>query len=270
VRVFGLHVAQGLGSPDRPSALAEVAGVRVLSLELLRTDAEIESALPTGAHVLVDAPLWVPEDPGSSRDLERVLAWCDIPLMPVTGRRLDALFGGRRGVLLAERLGRERVLAECAPDAVLRQLTYESLRADARPVDLAGFRTAWLELRPPRYRPKGAGRARPSGLAPAAGLIAHALDLGGWSPRPHASDLDAIDDAARLDALVCALVARRALDAPGSAVTIGAPGAPRMVLPVSPLLLDRLEVNVRRLREEGAISPAFAIERGFGGAASGS
>jgi len=259
VRLIGLHLLQPLGlvAGERRSALAEVdAGGRLLRLELLGSDAEILAALPPApALVVVDAPLAVPDEEGQ-RDVEWLLAWCDATVFPVSRRRLRQVFGGARGVDLAERLAAGgRTVAETVPDLVLRQLAWERRRpAGAPPLDLAAYRTAWLGVRAPVYRPKGAGRARPAGLAPAHALLAGALDLAGWSPAPDPDDWTALHDAALLDALACACVALRVQrDAAGLTATVGTPERGLVVLAADANLRERLAVNLARMRAEGAI-----------------
>jgi hypothetical protein len=259
VRLVGLHLLQPLGlvASERRSALAEVdAQGRLMRLELLGDDAEILAALPPApALVAVDAPLAVPDEEGQ-RDVERVLAWCDVPVFPVSRRRLRLVFGGARGVDLAGRLAAGgRTVVETLPDLVLRQLAWERGRPEgAPPLDLADYRAAWLTVRAPAYRPKAAGRARPAGLAPARALLADALDLRGWPPAADPDDWTALHDAARLDAIACACVALRLhRDRETLTATLGTPERGRVVVAADDNLRGRLAVNLARLRAEGAI-----------------
>jgi predicted nuclease with RNAse H fold len=259
VRLVGLHLLQPLDlvASARRSALAEVDGSgRLLRLELLGGDDEILAALPSGpALVAVDAPLAVPDETGQ-RDLERVLSWCDVPVFPVSRRRLQQVFGGARGVALAARLADDgRTVVETLPDLVLRQLGWERRRPQgAPPLDLAEYRAAWLSVRAPAYRPKAAGRARPAGLAPARALLAGVLDLEGWAPAADPDDWTALHDAARLDALACACLALRAhRDAASLTAVIGSAERGRVVVAADDNLRHRIAVNLARLRGEGTI-----------------
>jgi predicted RNase H-like nuclease len=256
-RILGLHLLQTLAlvPTRRPSALAEVdADGRVVGLRLLGDDEAILAALPPGpALVAVDAPLVVPDEEGQ-RDAERVLAWCDVPAFPVSATRMRRVHGGTRGADLAPRLregGREVI--ETLPDLVLRQMAWARVRPPG-PIDLGTYREAWLGVRPPAYRAKAAGRARREGLAPAAALLAGALDLGGWTPAADGDDWAALEDAARLDALACAALALRAGRGGGAGtLTLGTPERGALVLPADEPFRERVAVNLRRLREEGAV-----------------
>jgi hypothetical protein len=260
VRLAGLHLVQDLrliGSPRR-SAVAEVdADGRLIRLDLAGDDEEVLAALPPApALVVVDAPLVVPDGAGQ-RDVERVLAWCDAQPFPVSARRMAQVFGGARAVGLAPALragGRRAV--ETVPDLVLRELTWEREHPPGRPpLELGAYRAAWLGVRAPVFRAKAAGRARPAGLAPARALIAAHLDLGGWAPAPAPDDWQALHDAARLDALACALVAWRHLAGRGATtLTLGTPERGEVLLPADANLAGRLAVNLDRLRGEGAIA----------------
>ena len=189
-----------------------------------------------------------------SRDAERVLAWCDVPAFPVSRRRLERVHGGARGVALAPSLARPAApVRETLPDLVLRELEWEREHPpDAPAMDLADYRPAWLGVRAPAYRPKGRGRARPAGLAPARALLAGVLDLGGWAPRTDGGDWDALHDAARLDALCCAYAALRLARGEGTA-TVGDPESGHVAFPADANLRGRVDLTVRRLGAEGAI-----------------
>ena len=162
-------------SSDRRSAVARLdAEGRLLSLDLVGSDEEVLAALPPApAVVVVDAPLAMPGN-GGQRDVERVLAWCDIPLFPVSASRLRQVFGrhaGRR----PERTHVEPLAAgacvESAPDAVLHQLAWERARpATAAPLDLGASGPRGC-----RCACRGTGRA--------------AADARAWpaSPRPTSS-----------------------------------------------------------------------------------
>ena len=256
--VLGLHLLQGLDmvATPRRSALARLDREgRLTALDLAGPDEEI-LALVRGDEavaLVVDAPLAVPDDRGR-RDVEAVLAWCDITAFPVSRRRLDTVHGGARGVALAPALDRPgRALRETVPDAVLRQIAWERVHPPgAAALELADYRAAWLAVRAPAFRAKGTGRARPQGIVAAWRLLGEVLDLGGWAPGPSSDDWAAINDAARIDALCCAYAALRSRSA-GAHVLIGAPGHGCVTLPADANLAGRVALTLERLRGEGAI-----------------
>lgn len=255
--VVGIHLLQALDlvASRRRSAVARVdlAG-RLDALQLVASDDEVAGAVPPeAAWVVIDAPLAVPNEDGQ-RDAERVLAWCDVPAFPVSRRRLERVHGGLRGPGVAAALARPgRRVHETLPDLVLRELAWEREHpAAAPPLPLAGYRAEWLGVRAPAYRPKGAGRARPGGMEHARDLLAGALDLGGWAPRPGGDDWEGIDDAACLDALCCAYAAVRLARGEGTA-TAGDPASGAVVFPADANLRARVEATRARLAAEGAI-----------------
>lgn len=257
MRAVGIHLLQpdALTGTPRPSVVAEIdpAGVLV-GLREADDDASVVAAVGDApALVLLDAPLVAPNRTGR-RDVEVVLAWLDCPAFPVSRERLVLLYGGVRGerVASALRAAGHRV-AEAVPDVVLRHLRWTAAHPGGEEVGLEAFRAGWLGLRAPRYRPKGAGRADPRGLGPARDLLASAVDLGGWRPTPSPTDWEAIADAARIDAIACALTARLLLADPPGAVAVGDPERGEVVIPAGPDMAGRLRVNLRRLRAEGAI-----------------
>ncbi|HWH14752.1 MAG TPA: hypothetical protein VNT51_08390 [Miltoncostaeaceae bacterium] len=255
-RALGLHLLPDsrLVGSGRPSCLAEVdAAGHLVRLELLEGDAQIVAALPGDPLLLVvDAPLVVPNETGR-RDVEVVLSWLDCPVFPASRRRLAQLAGGVRGEALAARAaGPGRDLAEGVPDVALRQLARERAGA-ADQGDLGRYRAEWLALRAPRYRPKGTGRAQAAGMAEAARLLATAVDLDGWWPDPSGDDWALIADAARIDAVACALTAARALADPERVLWLGSSARGRVVVPADAAMRARAEVNLTRLRAEGAI-----------------
>lgn len=258
MRIAGLHLAQSLEhARGRPrSAIAEVDGAgRVTRLVLAGSDAEILAALPGApALVVVDAALAVPNADGR-RDLEVVLSWCDVPLFPTSRRRLERVYGGARGVSLAAQMAARGLAAvEASPDLVLRELLWErSHPADAPPLELRTYREAWLGVRAPAYRPKGRGRARPAALAEAHALLAGALDLGDWAPAPDPGDWEAIEDAARLDALACAYAGLRHLVL-GDSLLLGTRERGRILIPADRNLAGRIALHVERLRAQGAVA----------------
>ena len=256
MRFLGLHLLQSVELVDspRPSAVAAVDAEGALQgLTFAARDADVLAALGAPpAVVAVDAPLTVANETGQ-RDAELILAWCDVPAFPVSRRRLAQVFGGIRGPGLRAAAPHGIEMVETLPDLVLRLMLYEEAFG-AEQVDLLDYRARWLGLRPPVYRPKGAGRARGAGILEAAALVGRHVDLGGWAPSTRTDDWTAIRDAAALDAILCATVARRT-SLPGATATIGHPARGALVVPVDANLAARLRVNQARLAGEGAISP---------------
>lgn len=254
---IGVHLLQPLGlvGSGRHSAVARLdPRGRLTALDLADDDDDLLARIGTEPGTLaIDAPLAVPDETGQ-RDVERVLAWCDVPAFPVSRRRLEQLHGGARGVALARRLAAPgRQVSEALPDLVLRQIAWEHDHPPGSPPpDLAEYRAAWLGLRAPVYRPKGAGRARPTGLLPAWRLLAGVVDLGGWAPEGDGDDWAALDDAARLDAVCCAYTALRMAE-PATAMSIGTAERGRVAFPADASLRARVTLTLGRLREEGSV-----------------
>ena len=259
MRVAGLHLLQPreLVSSPRPSVVAvvDIEG-RLASLAEAADDDGVVAALPEDAAALVvDAPLAVPNE-GGRRDAETVLAWCDVPAFPVSRARLRRVHGGARGVGIARRLEAPgRLLAETIPDLVLRELLWEREHPPGAPaLPLEEYRTAWIRVRPPAYRPKGAGRARPEGIRAAWSILAEALDLGGWTPAG-GDDWAHIADAARIDALCCAYAALRAVRDGGAwSITLGTPARGVVTAPADGNLRERVALHLVRLRAAGSIA----------------
>lgn len=259
VRAVGIHLVQDARRTDVParSAVAEIGpGPGLVGVRMCRSDEEIAAAVGgEPAVVLVDAPIVVPDAPGR-RDAEHVLAWLDIPAFPVTPARLEAAYGGARGVGLGHALAAMgHVVAEALPDQVLRQLMWERDHPPGNPpAGLADYRAQWLGIRAPAFRPRG-GRARHDGLAPAREILADAVDLAAWPDPDRAGDLAALDEAAAIDGVACAIAARRCLDGPGDRwALVGDAVRGRVVLAAGPDLIERAEVNAARLADEGTIS----------------
>lgn len=254
MRFLGLHLLQSVGLVDspRPSAVAEIdADGALQGLTFAACDAEVLTALGAApAVVAVDAPLAVVNETGR-RDVELVLAWCDVPAFPVSRRRLIQVFGGIRGPALRAAAAPGLDLIETLPDLALRLMLYEETFG-AGLVDLQEYRARWLRLRAPVYRPKGAGRARGAGILEVAAIVGRHVDLGGWAPSTRTDDWTAIRDAAALDAILCATVARRT-SLPGATATIGDPARGALVAPVDANLAARIRVNEARLAQDGAI-----------------
>jgi hypothetical protein len=242
--------------PPGRSAVAEIAPDGALAgVRMCRSDAEIIQAVGADAAlVVIDAPIAVPDGPAGRRDVEQVLAWLDIPAFPVTAARLQKVHGGARGPGVAQALGGHRVV-EGIPDQVIRQLMWEDEHPiGSPPVGLAEYRAAWLGLRPPAFRPRG-GRARHDGLAPAKQVLAGALDLSAWPVAERSGDLGALDEAAAIDAVACALTAARCLHgADDTWARIGTADGGMVLIPAGPDLIGRAAVNIARLLDEGTIA----------------
>lgn len=252
MRVAGLHLDPRLdpAAGSRLSAIAEVVSGGLVRCEVVEGDDEILSALPSPpALVVVDAPLAIQNATGK-RDAEALLAWCDIPAFPVSQRRIQALYGGARGVVLAARMTeRGYETAETLPDLVFRQVLWERTRpAGGAPLDLRSYREAWLEIRPPAFRPGRRGLPRDAQVLAAVELLRDVLDLGAWTP-----DADRpAHVAAQLDAIACAYSGWR--HATGSvSLEVGTPERGRLLIPADANLAARLAVNAERLRDEGTI-----------------
>lgn len=256
VRAVGVHLMQSVELVDtpRPSVVAEFdAAGALVRIDTASRNAEIVAAVGADpAIVVVDAPLVVPND-GGQRDVERILAWCDVPAFPVSRGRLAKVHGGHRGVDLADALSPTALAVETHPDLVLRLLMWEDQTGGAL-IDLADYRSMWLGIRAPTYRPKGPGRATPTGIAAVTAILARHVDLGGWTPTAPDDDWGPIRDAAILDAIICAYVARRSIDRPDAVGTIGTPSRGQMLVPVDGNLRERMEATVTRLTAEGAIA----------------
>lgn len=258
VRAVGIHLVQdprGADAPARSAVAAITPDNRLSGVRMCRSDEEIAEAVgPEPALVLVDAPLVVPHVRGR-RDAEHVLAWLDIPAFPVTPDRMQAAYGGARGVPLGGLLAAQgHVVAEALPDQVLRQVMWEGDHPPADPpLDLGAYRAAWLGVRAPAFRPRG-GRAKHDGLAPARAVLAGVVDLSAWPTPDREGDLAALDEAAAIDAVACAVLARRCVSAPGDRwAVVGDAGAGRITLAACPEMIDRARINAERLVAEGTI-----------------
>ncbi len=254
--VVGLHLVAHVDLVDspRPSVVARLdASARLHTLEHAGGDEQIVDlvAARSPGLVVVDAPLAVPNTEGR-RDVEAVLAWCDIPAFPVSARRMEKVFGGARGVDLARALGGSGMRAvEALPDQVLRQIAWESQGSDDGPLDLAHYRSAWPRVRAPRYRPKGLGRARVEGIRAAWRSLATVVNMNDWRPTEDPDDWTAIGDAACIDAICCAYAGLRLMQ--GTGLSVGTPARGEVALPVDANLSERLVMTLERLRSEGAI-----------------
>jgi predicted nuclease with RNAse H fold len=247
---LGVHVMPLLDAipTPRPSCVVGVdAHGRVDLMCMTDTDDAIVAAVPPEVDVIaLDAPLAVANTTGR-RPVEAILSWVDVPAFPASTARLTQVYGGLRGVGLAGRLAAigARVV-ETLPDLVLREVAWErSHPAHTPPLDLAEYRAAWLAVRPPRYRPKGTGRAVAAGRAPAAALLASVLDLDGWLPVDDPDDWQAIADAAVLDAMACAYAAWRLATDPAGCIVIPGPG-PAFVAPADANLRERVARHAHR------------------------
>lgn len=252
-RTFGVHLMPMLDAVDTPrhSIVVEIdRSRRVRSIERARTVDDIASLLGMDPSLVgVDAPLHVANEHGR-RPVDELLAWLDVPVLPMSRARAERVFGGLRGEELARRMGSSVVheLVEAVPDFALRLYGWIGAGGDAD-ADLADFRAAWLDLRPEPYRPKGVGRARPAGIAAATALIAGHVDLADW--RPHGGDdWQDIDDAGTIDAIIaadCAWCIEH-----GHGVLVGGRTGARCALPTVRVLARRIGVNVERMARAGA------------------
>lgn len=258
-RYLGLHLLQGLAlvGTRRPSVVAELDGSgRLTGLTECGPDDLVAAAVGDDPGILaVDAPLAVPNVAGR-RDAESVLAWLDVPVFPTSRRRLEQVAGGIRGEVLAPALAAPgRLVVEAVPDLVLRQLMWEERHPPGAPaLDLGAYREAWLGIRPPRYRPKGSGRARPEGLAEAHAILARVVDMDGWTPRRRDGDWGPIADAAVLDAIACAYAALRLGSGAEPSLVLGSAERGLIVSPADANLLGRAAVNLERLRADGSVA----------------
>ena len=258
MRTLGLHLVQPVDLVDTPrrSVVVELDVHRaVTAITAVATIDEIVEAIGAEpALVVVDAPLVVPNDSGQ-RDVERILAWCDVPAFPVSRGRLLKVHGGLRGVELSRELPPSVTAIETHLDLALRLLMWEDAGGGAS-IDLAEYRAQWLGLRAPTYRPKGPGRANPAGIIAVAAILARHVDLAWWTPTARDDDWGPIRDAATLDAIICAYVAYRAVHQPEATLTIGTPSRAQMRVLVDANLRNRLEATVVRLSAEGTIGIA--------------
>ncbi|MGD9572359.1 MAG: hypothetical protein AB7V62_10765 [Thermoleophilia bacterium] len=254
---LGLHLVQHLDLVDAPrrSVLVRLdPEARLRDVDEAAGDEEITAlaAAHEAAALVVDAPLVVPADVGR-RDAEAVLAWCDVTAFPVSRKRLEQVTGGARGIALAPALAAPgRLLAEALPDQVLRQVAWERDHPlGAEPLPLGDYRAAWVGVRAPVYRPKGAGRARPAGTLAAWELLRDVVDMDGWAPGGGAGDWDAIRDAAVVDAICCAYAGLRA--GRGEGLLLGTDDRGIVAVPVDANLRGRLTAALERMRAEGSV-----------------
>lgn len=256
MRAVGVHLVQSIDLVDTPrrSVVVELEpdGALTRIVAAAQMDEIVGAIGPAPALVVVDAPLVVPNERGQ-RDVERILAWCDVPAFPVSHGRLTKVHAGLRGVELAGALPATVTLIETHLDLALRLLMWLE-DGGGELVDLADYRARWLGIRAPTYRPKGPGRANAGGIVSVAALLARHVDLGDWTPRAPDDDWGPILDAAILDAIVCAFVAQRAIHTPDDVFTIGTPLRGQMLVPVDANLRGRLEATVARLTAEGTIA----------------
>ncbi len=271
MRAVGIHLNPEMGRDDPPgrSAVAEITPQgALLGVQMCRSDEEICAAVgEAAALVVIDAPIAIPDGTGGRRDVEQVLAWLDIPAFPVTRARMEKVHGGARGLLVAAAL-RGHTTVEGIPDQVLRQLLWEREQPiGLPPIGLAEYRARWLGVRAPAFRPRG-GRARHDGLAPARDVLADAVDLAAWPMPERTGDLAALDEAAAIDAVACAVTAYRCLHGAGDSwARIGTPDGGRVLIPAGPDLIDRAVVNIARLADEGTITMPREVAGGAVGPA---
>ena len=271
MRAVGIHLNPEMGRDEPPgrSAVAEITPQgALLGVQMCRSDGEICAAVgESPALVVIDAPIAIPDGAAGRRDVEQVLAWIDIPAFPVTRARMEKVHGGARGLGLATALATHTTI-EGIPDQVLRQLLWEREHPiGSPPIGLAEYRAQWLGVRTPAFRPRG-GRARHDGLAPARDVLADAVDLSSWPAPERTGDLAALDEAAAIDAVACAVTAYRCLHGPGDRwARIGAADRGQVLIPACPDLIDRAVVNIARLADEGAIAMPREVAGGAVGPA---
>lgn len=258
MRAIGVHLVQSVDLVDTPRRSVVIELDRDGALMRIAAASQMDEIVaaigPAPALVVVDAPLVVPNESGQ-RDVERILAWCDVPAFPVSRGRLAKVHAGLRGVELAGALPATVTAIETHLDLALRLLMWVE-HGGGEPVDLAAYRAHWLAIRAPTYRPKGPGRANAGGIVSVAALLARNVDLGDWTPTASGDDWGPILDAAILDAIVCAFVAHRAIHTPDGVLTIGTPLRGQMLVPVDANLRGRLDATVARLTVEGTIAGA--------------
>ena len=149
---------------------------RLAALDLAGDDDEVlRPARRDGAGLRWPStrPSRCPNESGR-RDVEAVLAWCDVAAFPVSRRRLETVHGGARGVDARARARAPGPGPRWRPSPTrccARSPGSATHPPGAPAMDLAEYRAAWIGVRAPVYRPKGIGRARPHGhprrLAPA-------------------------------------------------------------------------------------------------------
>lgn len=243
--------------PPGRSAVAEIGPTGdLLGVQMCSSNEEIAATVGASpALVVIDAPVMIPPDTNGRRDMEHVLAWLDIPAFPVTPARMVTVHGGARGAILAALLPPAQIVVEGIPDQVIRQLLWErDHEPGSAPLGLAAYRAAWLDVRPPAFRPRG-GRARNDGLIPARMILADGADLSAWPEPERTGDLAALDEAAAIDATACAVTAHRCLHGDGDRwARIGSNDRGVVIIPADPDLIARAEVNIARLTDEGTIA----------------
>jgi len=271
VRAVGIHLNPEMGRDEPPgrSAVAEINPQgALLGVQMCRTDEDICAAVgESPALLVVDAPIAIPHGPGGRREVEQVLAWLDIPAFPVTRARMEKVHGGARGPALAAALSAHTAV-EGIPDQVLRQLLWEREHPIGSPaLGLADYRAQWLGVRAPAFRPRG-GRARHDGLAPARDVLADAVDLAAWPAPERTGDLAALDEAAAIDAVACAVTAYRCMHGTADSwARIGTTDGGRVLIPACPDLIERAVVNIARLADEGSIAMPLEVAGGAVGPA---
>lgn len=248
--------------PPGRSAVAEIGPTGdLLGVQMCSSNEEIAATVGASpALVVIDAPVMIPPDTNGRRDMEHVLAWLDIPAFPVTPARMVTVHGGARGAILAALLPPAQIVVEGIPDQVIRQLLWErDHEPGSAPLGLAAYRAAWLDVRPPAFRPRG-GRARNDGLIPARMILADGADLSAWPEPERTGDLAALDEAAAIDATACAVTAHRCLHGDGDRwARIGSNDRGVVIIPADPDLIARAEVNIARLTDERTIAIALEV-----------
>ena len=123
-----------------------------------------------------------------------------------------------------------------------------------------------MPLRNGRSSPEQNEMATP--VAPARAVLADAADLAAWPAPERTGDLAALDEAAAIDAVACAITAHRCLHGPADSwARIGTADSGRVLIPAGPDLIARAVVNIARLADEGSIAMPREVAGGAVGPA---
>lgn len=233
----GVHLAPH--APDHWSVVALLGDVgSAPKIAYCSTNEDIVTACQGATVVLVDAPLAVPNETGR-RPLEEILAWCDVPLFPVSRERLKRMKRSANGPRLAADLAQPgRLVAEHAPPLTLRQLAWEEFRPPPAPaLSLADYRTLWAQLSVPRI----------DSASPSATAVANARRLLETALTLPDGPLEAIDLSAISGAYAALRHSERTL---GASLDLGTDTSGRVIGPSDGNLRDRVALNAERLAQQ--------------------